>query len=101
MNLLDPETKVIVVYEKQPDGSNLFLTTCKLSDKERAHLESTNGNFVTQSILEKQEWVSEDKKITPISPMNETSSPGSTPTSSFESDVMGITPINNPQSNNP
>jgi hypothetical protein len=39
--------------------------------------------------------------ITPISPMDENSSPGFTPTSSFESDIMGITPIDNSQSNNP
>lgn len=39
--------------------------------------------------------------ITPISPIDENSFPGFTSTSSFESDVMGITPIDNSQSNNP
>ena len=33
--------------------------------------------------------------------MNENSSPGFTPTSSFESDVIGITPIDKLQSNKP
>ena len=91
VNLFDPDTNVIAVYEKQPDGSNLFLTTCTLTDLE----------------LEQQNWVStfesDSMGITPISPMDENSSPnlGFTATNSFESDVMGITPIDNSQSNNP
>ena len=101
VNLFDPDTNVIAVYEKQPDGSNLFLTTCTLTDRESDHLKSTNGNFVTEKILDQQNWVSEGIGITPISPMDENSSPGFSRTSSFESDVMGITPIDNSQSNNP
>ena len=96
VNLFDPDTNVIAVYEKKPDGSNLFLTTCTLTDIERDHLESTNGNFVTEKVLEQQNWVStfesDGMGITPISPMDENSSPnpGFTATNSFESDVMGI-----------
>jgi hypothetical protein len=101
VNLFDPDTNVIAVYQKQLDGSYLFLTTSTLTDRERDHLKSTNGNFVTEKILEQQNWVSEGIGITPISPMDENSSPGFTPTSSFESDVMGITLIDNSQSNNP
>ena len=71
VNLFDPDTNVIAVYEKQPDGSNLFLTTCTLTDRERAHLKSTNGNFITEKILEQQ------------------------------NEGIGITPIDNSQSNNP
>ena len=100
VNLFDPDTNVIAVYEKQPDGSNLFLTTCTLTDRENDHLKSTNGNFVTEKILDQQNWVSEGIGITPISPMDENSSSGFSPTSSFESDIMGITPIDNSQSNN-
>ena len=74
VNLFDPDTNVIAVYEKQPDGSNLFLTTCTLTDRESGHLKSTNGNFVTEKILDQQNWVSEG---------------------------IGITPIDNSQSNNP
>ena len=101
VNLFDPDTNVIAVYEKQPDGSNLFLTTCTLTERESDHLKSTNGNFVTEKILDQQNWVNEGIGITPISPMDENSSPGFSPTSSFESDVIGITPIDNSQSNNP
>ena len=71
------------------------------SDRESDHLKSTNGNFVTEEILDQQNWVSEGIGITPISSMDENSSPGFSPTSSFESDVIGITPIDNSQSNNP
>ena len=101
MNLFDPDTNVIAVYQKQLDGSYLFLTTCTLTDREIDHLESTNGNFVTDKILEQQNWLSEDIGVTPISPMDENSSPGFTPRSSFKSDVMGITPRDNSQFNNP
>jgi hypothetical protein len=107
VNLFDPDTNVIAVYEKKPDGSNLFLTTCTLTDIEIDHLKSTNGNFVTEKVLEQQNWVStfesDGMGITPISPMDENSSPnpGFTATNSFESDVMGITPIDTSQSNNP
>jgi len=40
-------------------------------------------------------------EITSITAMNENSSPGFTTTSSFESDIMGITPIDNSQFDNP
>jgi hypothetical protein len=54
VNLFYPATNVIAVYEKQADGSNLFLTTCRLTERERDHLKFTNGNFVTEKILEQQ-----------------------------------------------
>ena len=101
VNLFDPDTKVIAVYQKQLDGSYLFLTTCTLGDREIDHLASTNGNFVSEEILKQQNWRSEDRGVTPISPMDENSSPGFTPRSSFKSDVMGITPRDNSQFNNP
>jgi hypothetical protein len=110
VNLYDPETGVIAVYAKQSDGSNLFLTTCTLTDKEIDHLESTNGNFVTQKILEQQNWVKNDIIfVNPMyennlmdknKPMDANSSPGFTSINSFESDVMGITPIDNSEFNN-
>jgi len=101
VNLFDLDTNVIAVYQKQLDGSCLFLTTCTLTDRESDHLKSTNGNFVTEKIFEQQNWVSEGIGITPINPMGENSSPGFTPTSSFESDIMGITLRDNSQFNNP
>lgn len=54
VNLFDRDTNVIPLYEKQPDGTNLFLTTCKLTKIETKHLESTNDNFVSEKILEEQ-----------------------------------------------
>lgn len=107
INLFDLDTNLIAVYQKQSDGSHLFLTTCTLTDKEIDHLKATNGNFVTERVLKEQKAVStfviDGMGITPISPMDENSppNPGFTPTNSFESDVMGITSIDNPQSNNP
>lgn len=58
VNLFDPATNLIAVYEKQPDGSNLFLTTCKLTPLEVKHLKSTNGNFLTEKMINKQSAVS-------------------------------------------
>jgi len=103
VNLFDPDINVIEVYQKQPDGSNLFLTTCTLTDRERDNLKATDCNFVTEKILELQNSVSTFEIDAPISPMGENSSPnpGFTPTNCFESDVMSITPIDNSQSNNP
>ena len=104
VHLFDPNTNVIAVYEKQPDGSNLFLTTCTLTEKESAHLYSTKRNFIIENILNQQNWVSGDIGINPIppsSPMGENSSLGFTSRNSFESDVMGISPRDNSQFNNP
>ena len=58
VNLLDPEKHLIAVYQKKPDGSNLFLTTCQLTDIEEKHLNATKGNFVTERILREQKAVS-------------------------------------------
>ena len=51
VNLFDPNTNVIAVYEKQPDGSNLFLTTCKLVPAEVKHLQDSNSNFLTEKMI--------------------------------------------------
>lgn len=51
VNLFDTDTGIIVIYQKQPDGSNLFLTTCKLTQMERNYLKATNSNFVTERVL--------------------------------------------------
>ena len=58
INLFDPETNLIAVYQKQSDGSNLFLTTCELTVIEIDHLKANNGNFVTEIILKEQSAVS-------------------------------------------
>ena len=106
MNLFDPDRDVIAVYEKRQDGNNLFLTTCKLTLDEREHLISTNGNFVTDKILDQKNWVSGGIKTSPTitlsSPMDQDSytNPGFTPINSFENDVMGISPTDESQSNN-
>ena len=58
INLFDPNTMVIAVYEKSSDGRNLFLTTCELTDSEFKHLKASNGNFVTDKVLNEQKSVS-------------------------------------------
>ena len=58
VNLFDPDTNVIAVYEKQPDGSNLFLTTCKLVPAEVKHLQDSNGNFLTEKMINQKNAVS-------------------------------------------
>jgi hypothetical protein len=58
INLFDPETKLIAVYQKQSDGSNLFLTTCELTVMERDNFIATNGNFVTERVLNEQKALS-------------------------------------------
>ena len=102
VHLFDKSTDIIAVYEKQPDGSNLFLTTFKLNDNEVNHLEVTNGNFLSEKMLRQRNWDGlyktrrEPMVITPINQPN------------LLSNDMDITPIdnsqsiiNNSQSNNP
>jgi len=89
-----------------------FVTTCQLTAKEDAELLKT-GNFggekgwfsgQVKNLPPQQTAVNTfESDVTPISPMDENSSPntGFTPTNSFESDVMGITPIDTSQFDNP
>ena len=58
VNLFDPDTNVIAVYQKQPDGSCLFLTTCTLVPAEIKHLENSDGNFLTEKMVNQQNAVS-------------------------------------------
>ena len=97
LNLFDPDTNVIAVYEKQPDGSNLFLTTCKLVPVEVKHLQESNGNFLTEKMINQQNAVStniHDSTNTKNLP------PQQTAVNTFESDVTGMTPIDKSQFDN-
>ena len=99
VHLFDTVTNTIAVFEKQRDGSYLFLTTCRLTPRERDHLEKTNGNFVTEEVLNNQDSVSIFK---PKGMGSKSNSPmprnlNFTPINSFESDIMGITPEENSQ----
>lgn len=58
VNLFDPDTNLIAVYQKQPNGTNLFLTTASLTDSERSNLIATNGNFLTERVLLGQQALS-------------------------------------------
>lgn len=61
---------MITVFQKQPNGSNLFLTTCKLTIDKRAHLISTNGNYLMERMLEQQKAFIPNKSITIIQENN-------------------------------
>lgn len=58
VNVFDPDTNLIAVYQKYPNGTNLFLTTCKLTTIEIDYLKANNGNFVTERVLKQQSAVS-------------------------------------------
>ena len=60
VNLFDPDTNIIAVYEKQSDGTCLFLTTCRLRRVEAKHLKDSNGNFLTEKVINQQNAVSID-----------------------------------------
>lgn len=110
IHIYDLDKKVIAVFKK---STGKFVTTCELTAKEDAELKAT-GNFgggkgwfsgQVKNLPPQQTAVntfeSDVTGITPISPMDENSSPGFTPRSSFESDVMDITPIDNSELDNP
>ena len=54
VNLFDPDTRVITVYEKQPDGRYMLLTTCTLTPTEIEHLKDIDGNFLTEKMINKK-----------------------------------------------
>ena len=58
VNVFDPDTNLIAVYQKYSNLTNLFLTTCKFTQMELDHLKANNSNFVTERILNKQSVVS-------------------------------------------
>ena len=41
-------------YKKQENGEYLFSTICKVTPVEETHLYKSNGNFVTESVLNDQ-----------------------------------------------
>jgi len=59
VNLYDPDTNLIAVYAKQPDGTYSFLTTCVLRPAEADHLKKSGGNFLTQKMLDQKTAVTE------------------------------------------
>ena len=54
INLFNKKINFIAVYQNQPNGRNLFLTTCELNKLESDHLEASHRNFVTEQVLENQ-----------------------------------------------
>ena len=118
IHIYDLDKRVIAVFKK---STGKFVTTCQLTEKEDAELKAT-GNFgggkgwfsgqvknlppqqnVESDLTPVDTFESDVMGMTPISPMDENLSPnpGFTPMSSFESDVIGITPIDNSQVDNP
>ncbi len=118
IHIYDRDKRVIAVFKK--DTGN-FVTTCQLDDEEDAELKAT-GNFgggkdrvsgqaknlppqpnVESDFTPVASFESDVMGMSPITSMGENSSPnqGFTPINNFESDVMGITPIDNSQVDNP
>lgn len=54
LNIYDKRSRVIAVYKKNANGEYDFATTCKLTPAEEAHLYTSNGNFVTERVLNNQ-----------------------------------------------
>ena len=112
IHIYDFDNRVIAVFRK--DTGN-FVTTCQLSKKEHDELESTGNfgggegwfsgqvkNLPPEQITPVNTFESEVMEMTPMTSMDENSSPnqGFTPINNFENDVMGITPIDNSQVDN-
>ena len=115
IHIYDLDKQVIAVFKK---STGKFVTTCQLDRDEHNELLETGNfgggkgwfsgqvkNLPPQPNIETpvDTFESDVMGITPISPMDENSSPntGFTPMRSFESDVTGITPIDNSQVDNP
>lgn len=63
INLYDPEANTITVFLKQPDGSGFFLTTCEPTEKELDYFKKSNGNFLTEKMIDQQKAVSTDIQL--------------------------------------
>ena len=110
VNVYDSKTGIIAVYLKKPNGEpGQFLTVCKLKAAEQKWLQYTNGNFVTQSLLDKNEWsvpknfinTSSEELNNSSTSLDKNKNLGFTQANSFESDVMGITPSSQSDLNKP
>lgn len=58
VNIYDFESNIINVFQKKPNGTNKFLTTCKMTPLEKHHFETTNGNFLTEKMIYQQQAIS-------------------------------------------
>ena len=54
MNLYDKDKRVIGIYKKQENGEYLFSTTCKVTPVEETNLYKSDGNYVTEAVLNDQ-----------------------------------------------
>lgn len=110
IHIYDADKQIIAVFKK---SNGKFVTTCQLDGPEHEKLLKT-GNFggvgglssgQVKNLPPQQTTVNtlenDVTKMIPIHPINENSSPGFTSASSFEDDVMSITPINKTQFDNP
>ena len=53
-NLYDKDKRVIGIYKKQENGEYLFSTTCKVTPVEETNLYKSDGNYVTEAVLNDQ-----------------------------------------------
>jgi hypothetical protein len=112
IHIYDLDKQVIAVFKK---STGKFVTTCQLTEKEDAELKATGNfgggkgwysgqvrNLPPEQITPVNTFESEVMGMTPMTSMDENSSPnqGFTPINSFENDIMGITPIENSQVDN-
>jgi len=56
INVYDSNTGILAVYIKKEGGPCPFLTVCKLTKTEKAWLRWTNGNFLTDTVLDENQW---------------------------------------------
>jgi len=99
IHIYDRDNQVIAVFKK---ATGKFVTTCRLTDLENDELMKT-GNFGGG-----KDWFSGKVNNLPLAspennlgttPIDKSSS--ITPINSFESDITGVTPIDNSQMDNP
>lgn len=51
LTLFDPTKRIVTIFKKTKTGQYHFTTTCSVSDQEANHLIKSNGNFVTDKVL--------------------------------------------------
>lgn len=77
INVYNPDDGRVVVFQKFPDGTNSYLTDCIMTPREQDHFEKTDGNFLTEAMLDELETTRslELENVSPIEPSSENVSP--------------------------
>ena len=63
INVYEPNTGIVIVFPKSDKGTGPYLTSCQMTKLEVAHFKSTNVNFLTEEMINRQQSLIEIKDL--------------------------------------